>query len=285
VCLLAAAGSAGEYQWQSYQQVARQVEALGRAMAAAGVRAGSRVGVFGVNSPEWVMVSVPAQLSLAARPAVALSLRCARTQAMLACNITGAVCVPLYDTLGPGSVSHAVSHSGMVLAFVQDSRAADLAAALAGLALPAGQPAGAAAGGAAAAAEPAGPAAAAAAAGGGSEVGGGGHQVALAVVWGSGGREEGAQLDEAASELQRAAAGGGAGVEACSWGRFLGRGAALGGTGGGGGGPAPAGPPPCRPEDPATIMYTSGTTGGSSFSSHAWLPACGRTKQAADVLM
>ena len=51
-----AAGSAGEYEWQSYRQVSQQVEALARAMARAGAGRGGRVGVYGVGSPEWATV-------------------------------------------------------------------------------------------------------------------------------------------------------------------------------------------------------------------------------------
>jgi acyl-CoA synthetase (AMP-forming)/AMP-acid ligase II len=178
---------------------------------------------------------------------------------MLACNLSGAVCVPLYDTLGPGAVSHAISHSGMALAFCQDAKAADLAAALAGLAEGRRRQAAGAAG--AAADEPAGLALAdgdgdgdGAGDGAGEEAAGAGHQVARVVVWGSGGRgEEGA--GRAAEQLQAAAGGGG--VRASSWAGFLlegGSGSAVGD------GAALLAEEPC-PEDAATIMYTSGTTG------------------------
>jgi hypothetical protein len=51
------AGSAGDYVWQSYRQVHQQVQPLAGAMARAGAGRGARVGVYGVNSPEWATVS------------------------------------------------------------------------------------------------------------------------------------------------------------------------------------------------------------------------------------
>lgn len=48
-------GAVGEYQFLSYKQVAEQVAQLASGMAAAGVQPQERVGVFGANSPEWMM--------------------------------------------------------------------------------------------------------------------------------------------------------------------------------------------------------------------------------------
>jgi long-chain acyl-CoA synthetase len=48
-------GEAGPYEWQTYAEVGARVDAVGTALARARVGAGGRVGVYGVNSPEWMI--------------------------------------------------------------------------------------------------------------------------------------------------------------------------------------------------------------------------------------
>lgn len=48
-------GKAHPYEWLSYAEVGERVDAIAGAMAALGLKAHGRVGVYGVNSPEWMM--------------------------------------------------------------------------------------------------------------------------------------------------------------------------------------------------------------------------------------
>lgn len=87
-CLGARTGKNGEYEWLTYKQVDEKVAYLGSAMASIGLGPHGRVGVYGANSPEWMM-------------------------AMQACNRMNLYCVPLYDTLGENAIDYIVAHSGM----------------------------------------------------------------------------------------------------------------------------------------------------------------------------
>lgn len=47
---------AGDYQWQSYAEVGARVEAVGSGVdLLCGVKKGDCVGVYGTNSPEWMI--------------------------------------------------------------------------------------------------------------------------------------------------------------------------------------------------------------------------------------
>ena len=48
-------GKPDPYQWLSYAEVGERVGAIAGAMMALGLEAHGRVGVYGVNSPEWMM--------------------------------------------------------------------------------------------------------------------------------------------------------------------------------------------------------------------------------------
>ena len=43
------------YTWLTYQQTAEQVAAIGSAMVKVGLAPHGRVGVYGANSPEWMI--------------------------------------------------------------------------------------------------------------------------------------------------------------------------------------------------------------------------------------
>ena len=45
----------GDFEWMTYAETAAKVDAVGAALAGAGVAAGARVGVYGANSPEWMV--------------------------------------------------------------------------------------------------------------------------------------------------------------------------------------------------------------------------------------
>jgi hypothetical protein len=51
----AATGKAGPYEWLTYGEVNEKVQAIASGLAGLGVKAGDRVGVYGVNCCEWMM--------------------------------------------------------------------------------------------------------------------------------------------------------------------------------------------------------------------------------------
>ncbi|RLM58989.1 long chain acyl-CoA synthetase 2 [Panicum miliaceum] len=90
-------GKAGEYVWQTYEEVYQKVMRIGSAIRSFGVNPGSHCGIYGSNCPEWVM-------------------------AMQACNSQGICYVPLYDTLGANAVEFIMDHAEISIAFVQESK-------------------------------------------------------------------------------------------------------------------------------------------------------------------
>jgi long-chain acyl-CoA synthetase len=51
----ASTGKAGSYEWLTYEEVNEKVQAIASGLADLGVKAGDRVGVYGVNCCEWMM--------------------------------------------------------------------------------------------------------------------------------------------------------------------------------------------------------------------------------------
>ncbi|KAI6694577.1 hypothetical protein NL676_022287 [Syzygium grande] len=94
-------GKPGPYAWKSYKEVYDEVLHIGSALRASGAEPGSRVGIYGANCPQWAM-------------------------AMEACNAYSLVCVPLYDTLGPGAVNFILDHAEINFVFIQDKKAKEL---------------------------------------------------------------------------------------------------------------------------------------------------------------
>ncbi|CAI5991270.1 unnamed protein product, partial [Closterium sp. NIES-65] len=90
-------GKAGPFVWDTYSQVHDKVLHLGSAYRAAGLEANAKVGIYGINSPEWFM-------------------------AMEACNCQSMQCVPLYDTLGAEAVSFILNHAEVALVVVQAAK-------------------------------------------------------------------------------------------------------------------------------------------------------------------
>ncbi|KAG0579471.1 hypothetical protein KC19_4G101200 [Ceratodon purpureus] len=88
---------AGEYVWQSYEEVYNNVICIGAAMRHLGVNPKGRCGIYGTNCPEWFT-------------------------AMEACNAHSIVCVPLYDTLGLKAVEFIANHAEIAIAFVQETK-------------------------------------------------------------------------------------------------------------------------------------------------------------------
>jgi long-chain acyl-CoA synthetase len=50
-----AQGGVGEYQWITYAETGARVAEVASGLAGLGVTAGQRVGVYGVNCPEWMI--------------------------------------------------------------------------------------------------------------------------------------------------------------------------------------------------------------------------------------
>ena len=56
-------GTASAYQWLSYAQTAQQAADLGASLMSAGLKPKGRCGIYGVNSPQWMLaMQVGAQL-------------------------------------------------------------------------------------------------------------------------------------------------------------------------------------------------------------------------------
>lgn len=47
-------GEAGAFVWETYEEVDKDVTAIGSALASVGVTAGGRVGIYGSNAPQWM---------------------------------------------------------------------------------------------------------------------------------------------------------------------------------------------------------------------------------------
>ncbi|KAK9282252.1 hypothetical protein L1049_005166 [Liquidambar formosana] len=94
-------GKLGPYVWKTYKEVYEEVLHLGSALRASGAEPGSRIGIYGSNCPQWIA-------------------------AMEACNAHSLICVPLYDTLGPGAVNFIIDHAEIDFVFIQDKKVKEL---------------------------------------------------------------------------------------------------------------------------------------------------------------
>ena len=57
-------GQPGPYEWLTYAEVGERVNAIASGMMALGLKAHGRVGVYGINSPEWMMAMQACPASL-----------------------------------------------------------------------------------------------------------------------------------------------------------------------------------------------------------------------------
>ncbi|KAH0909477.1 hypothetical protein HID58_032798 [Brassica napus] len=92
---------AGKYVWQTYKEVYDIVIKLGNSIRTIGVGKGEKCGIYGANSPEWII-------------------------SMEACNAHGLYCVPLYDTLGAGAIEFIICHAEVSLAFSEEKKISEL---------------------------------------------------------------------------------------------------------------------------------------------------------------
>ncbi|EFN60000.1 hypothetical protein CHLNCDRAFT_29209 [Chlorella variabilis] len=93
------------YAWRTYKQTAEEAAAIGSALVKVGLAPHGRVGVYGANSPEWMI-------------------------AMQACNRQNLYCVPLYDSLGEHAVEYIIKHSESTAVFCQTEKLGTLAKSL-----------------------------------------------------------------------------------------------------------------------------------------------------------
>lgn len=82
-------GRVGAYAYATFEEVARERAALGGALVRFGIGPGAKMGLYSINTPEWV---------------------CAEA----AMTRQGVVSVPLYDTLGPDAVVYIANHASLV---------------------------------------------------------------------------------------------------------------------------------------------------------------------------
>ncbi|KAL6544156.1 Long chain acyl-CoA synthetase 4 [Orobanche gracilis] len=102
-------GKPGKYLWMTYKEVYNIVIKVGNSIRSCGIEGGGRCGIYGANSPEWVI-------------------------SMEACNANGLYCVPLYDTLGAGAIEYIICHAEITLAFVEEKKISELVKTLSGAA-------------------------------------------------------------------------------------------------------------------------------------------------------
>ncbi|XP_059625544.1 long chain acyl-CoA synthetase 1-like isoform X2 [Cornus florida] len=94
-------GKVGPYVWKTYKEVYEEVLHVGSALRSCGAAPGSKIGIYGSNCPQWIV-------------------------AMEACSAHSLICVPLYDTLGPGAVNFIIDHAEIDFVFVQDKKLKEL---------------------------------------------------------------------------------------------------------------------------------------------------------------
>lgn len=94
-------GKPGKYVWQTYKEVYEIVMKIGTSIRSVGLDKGARCGIYGVNSPEWIM-------------------------SMEACNAHGMYCVPLYDSLGAGAVEFIIRHAEVAIVFVEENKVSEV---------------------------------------------------------------------------------------------------------------------------------------------------------------
>lgn len=85
-------GSIGEYKWMTYGEAGTARAAIGSGLVLHGISKGSRIGLYFINRPEWVI-------------------------AEHACSSYSYISVPLYDTLGPDAVKFIISHAEIACVF------------------------------------------------------------------------------------------------------------------------------------------------------------------------
>ncbi|GJN04606.1 hypothetical protein PR202_ga22169 [Eleusine coracana subsp. coracana] len=126
-------GKAGDYEWQTYEEVHQKVLRVGSAIRSFGVKPGGHCGIYGSNCPEWVMaMQVTAVFFGFVRTVfyMHIILKFVLLFFLQACNSQGICYVPLYDTLGSNAVEFILDHAEISVAFVQESKIKSILAAV-----------------------------------------------------------------------------------------------------------------------------------------------------------
>lgn len=99
---VAADGTAGAYEWQTYRQVEQRATDFGSGLLQMGLKPGDFVGLYSLNRAEWVV-------------------------AEQACNAYSLVTVPLYDTLGPEACEFIINQAELTTVVCAANRVGNLA--------------------------------------------------------------------------------------------------------------------------------------------------------------
>jgi long-chain acyl-CoA synthetase len=100
--LISGDGSAGPYKFLTYAQTRQKARELASALAQVGVQRGSKIGVYGANSVNWML-------------------------AIRAADVLSSAIVPIYDSLGESAVEYIIKHSEMSVALIEPSKLAHFA--------------------------------------------------------------------------------------------------------------------------------------------------------------
>jgi long-chain acyl-CoA synthetase len=95
----------GKFEFLTYKQVHTKVAHVAAGLSSLGIQTKQRVGVFGINCPEYMI-------------------------AMQACNRMTYECVPVYDTLGENAIEYILNHSETSALFASASKLPPLVKAL-----------------------------------------------------------------------------------------------------------------------------------------------------------
>ena len=90
-------GADGNYQFATYKQIAERVRLVAGGLLSLGIERGDRVAILSENRPEWAIAD-------------------------LACQMLGAIAVPLFSTLPSPQVHYILEDSGAKIVFVSDKK-------------------------------------------------------------------------------------------------------------------------------------------------------------------
>ncbi|KAJ4798145.1 Long-Chain Acyl-CoA Synthetase [Rhynchospora pubera] len=90
-------GKAGDYTWLTYKEAYDTAIKIGTSIRSKGIGKGEKCGIYGANSPEWIMT-------------------------MEACNAHGIYCVPLYDSLGANAIEFIINHAELQIVFAEEKK-------------------------------------------------------------------------------------------------------------------------------------------------------------------
>ena len=129
-------GTVGPYVWKTYKEVGEEVILLASGLKSIGAQPKGRIGVFGPNSPQWMMamqVKIVVSIlnaTVGINPCMQVTYVDPLWQFSQACNRMNAQCVPLYDSLGENAIEFIINHSESSIAFVATDKLVALAKAL-----------------------------------------------------------------------------------------------------------------------------------------------------------